>query len=118
MFFFLFPFQVPYYIYGTSREHELIVKFVKFYTSLKFRENFAFGRDLPASVTRYVLPACNDFFTETKAADDKYYKIFRDALTHSVAAPNHDVYHKRKALQAKLEKALDFPNKLLECRSE
>ena len=95
--------------FADTKRAELIVKFVKFYTSLKFRENVAFGRDLPASVTRYVLPARNDFFTETKAADDKYYKMFRDALTHSVAAPNHGVYHKRKALQAKLEKALDFP---------
>ena len=95
--------------FADTKRAELIIKFVKFYTSLKFREIFAFGRDLPASVTRYVLPARNDFFTETKAADDKYYKMFRDALTHSVAAPNHGVYHKRKALQAKLEKALDFP---------
>ena len=87
----------------------VITKFVEFYTSLAFRTSFALGKDLPQSddfYPRYVLPACKAFFTDTAAANDEYYKQFHDALRHSVAAPNHDIYYKRKALQKKLEKAL------------
>ena len=86
----------------------LIVKFVEFYTSLAFRTSFAFGKDLPISVVypRYVLPARKDFYTETDAMEDRYYKQFHDAQHHSVPAPNHDIYSKRKALEKQLEKAL------------
>ena len=99
--------------FADTQRAELIVKFVEFYTSLKFRSNFAFGRDLPTSVTypRYVLPARKDFFTEPEAADNEYYRKFHNALQHSVAAPNHDIYYKRKALQAQLQKALGMSQK-------
>ena len=92
---------------------ELIIKFVRFYTSLAFRVKFAFGEDLPKNVPgpRYVLPARKDFFTQQRAADDACYKEFHLALQHSVAAPNHGVYGKRKALQAELEKALGMAPK-------
>ena len=91
-----------------SQRAAVIKKFVEFYTSLDFRTKFAFGNDLPPSVfyPRYVLPARKAFFTETDAANDEYYKQFHDALQHSVAAPNHKIYSKRKALQKKLETAL------------
>ena len=86
----------------------LIIKFVKFYTSLAFRTSFAFGRDLPSSVVypRYVLPARKDFYTETAALHDKYYQQFRDALHHSIPAPNRDMYFKGKAFEKQLKKAL------------
>ena len=91
----------------------LIIKFVRFYTSLAFRIKFAFGEDLPENIRcpRYVLPALKDFFTQQRAADDAYYKKFHLALQHSVAAPNHDVYSKRITLQAELEKALGMAQK-------
>ena len=90
-----------------------ILKFVDFYTSLPFRTCFAFGRDLPSSVLypRYVLPARKDFFTKTAAAADERYKEFYAALKHSTPAPNHDIYRKRKALQAQLKKALGLEPK-------
>ena len=91
----------------------LITKFVEFYTSLAFRTRFAFGKDLPSSVfyPRYVLPARKDFYTERDAMQDKYYQQFHDALQHSVPAPNHDIYSKRKALQKQLQKALGMTPK-------
>ena len=90
-----------------------IIKFVEFYTSLPFRTSFAFGRDLPPPVLypRYVLPARIAFFTETAAAEDEYYREFHAALKHSTPAPNHDIYGKRRALQAQLKKALGIPPK-------
>ena len=86
----------------------LITKFVEFYTSLPIRTSLAFGRDLPPSVLypRYVLPARTAFFTEKAAAEDEYYQQFHAALKHSTPVPNHDIYGKRKALQAKLLEAL------------
>ena len=92
----------------------LIKMFVEFYTSLAFRTSFAFGRDLPDSVTykRYVLPACRAFFAQKDVEDDEYYKQFHDALLHhSIPAPNHDIYGKRKALQKELKKALGIEQK-------
>ena len=90
---------------------ELIKKFVEFYTSLPIRTSLAFGRDLPPSVLypRYLLPARTAFFTETAAAEDEYYQQFHAALKHSTPAPNHDIYGKRKALQAQLQEALGIP---------
>ena len=89
----------------------LIEKFVEFYTSLPIRTSLAFGRDLPPSVLypRYVLPARTAFFTETGAAEDEYYQQFHAALEHSTPAPNHEIYGKRKALQAQLKEALGIP---------
>ena len=89
----------------------LITKFVEFYTSLPIRTKLAFGRDLPPSVLypRYVLPARTAFFTETAAAEDENYQQFHAALKHSTPAPNHDIYGKRKALQAQLQEALGIP---------
>ena len=86
----------------------LITRFVEFYTSLPIRTKLAFGRDLPPSVLyrRYVLPARTAFFTETAAAEDEYYQQFHADLQHSTPAPNHGIYGKRKALQAKLQEAL------------
>ena len=91
----------------------LITKFVEFYTSLAFRTRFAFGKDLPSSVfyPRYVLPARKNFYTERDAMQDRYYQQFHDALQHSVPAPNHDIYSKRKALQKQLQKALGMTPK-------
>lgn len=91
-----------------AEKADLIKKFITFYTSLRFRTNFAFGQDMPPSVKypRYVLPARKDFFTLTKVADDPYYPKFHEALKHSVAAPNHGIYYKRELLQAELQKAL------------
>ena len=73
----------------------MIAKFVKFYASLAFRTSFAFGKDLVSpKYPRYVLPACEDFYTEAAAKDD-YYREFHCALVeHSIAAPNHGIYFK------------------------
>ena len=48
-----------------AEKADLINKFITFYTSLPFRTNFAFGRNLPPSVKhpRYILPVRKDFFT-------------------------------------------------------
>ena len=94
--------------FADPKRAALIKKFVEFYTSLSFRTKLAFGRDLPPSVLyrRYVLPARTAFFTETAAAEDEYYQQFHAALKHSTPAPNHGIYGKRKALEAKLLEAL------------
>lgn len=86
-----------------------IAKFIEFYTSLDFRTAYAFGRDLPMSVhyPRYVLPARRDFFKDTFAANDDYYKFFFKVLKqHSIPAPNHDIYQKRIQLQKTLQRLL------------
>ena len=96
------------YKFADQERAAVIMKFVKFYTSLALRTSFAFGKDLPTSVVypRYVLPARKDFYTETTALHDSYYQQFHDALYHSVPAPNHDMYLKGKALEKQLKKAL------------
>ena len=86
-----------------------IAKFIEFYTSLDFRTAYAFGRDLPTSFhyPRYVLPARRDFFTDTFATNDDYYKFFFKILKQpAIPAPNRDIYQKRKELQKGLQRLL------------
>ena len=93
--------------FADPKKAAAIIKFVKFYTSLAFRTSIALGKDLVSpEYPRYVLPARKDFYTEAVAKDDYYREFHRALLEHSVAAPNHGIYFKRKELQRKLEKSL------------
>ena len=100
--------------FSNPQRASLIIKFVKFYTSLDFRTKFALGKDFPPSVKhpRYVLPARTAFFSHDNVKDDPHYKEFHAALlNHSTPAPNHGIYSKRKALEHSLEKALGIAPK-------
>ena len=91
--------------FADKKRAAVIMEFVKFYTSLEFRTSFAFGKDLPNSVPRYVLPARKDFYTSETAVQDDYYQQFYDILLqHSVPAPNDDLRSKGKAIQEQLKK--------------
>ena len=91
-----------------GQRSELILKFIKFYTSLKFRTKYAMGDDLKAQgiiYPRYALPAHKEFFAKT---DDPYYRMFNSALQYSVASPNHGMYHTVLNIKKKLLKILDM----------
>ena len=95
--------------YNVSQERaKVIEEFVNFYTSLKFRLQYALGEDLPKEVVRprYVLPACKDFYKQDAVTKDENYMMFHKALDRSSPAANHDLYDKRKGLETKLKVVL------------
>lgn len=73
-----------------GKKSDAIDKFVRFYTSLSFRNKYAQGHDLPKPhPPRYVLIARKDFYTDGFGAYQKNYQKLREAMNYAVAAPNH-----------------------------
>ena len=87
----------------SGKRKKAIIKFMKFYTSLSFRNKFAAGADLrEPHPPRYVMISRKDFYTEGFGASDKNYKNLHPKLQSSVAAPNHGF----RDLEEKLAKHL------------
>ena len=74
---------------------EAINRFITFYTSFDFRNEFAKGADLKKPhPPRYVMVSRKDFYTKGFGTSDKNYKMLHSALQFSIAAPNHGLYDK------------------------
>ena len=88
-------------------KQEAIIKFMKFYTSLSFRNKFAAGADLKEPhPPRYVMISRKDFYTEGFGASDENYKELHPKLLSSVAAPNHGLCKKIPEMNRELEEKL------------
>ena len=96
--------------FSDGKRAEAITKFMKFYTSLSFRNKFAAGTDLKEPhPPRYVMISRKDFYTEGFGASDKNYKNLHPTLLSSVAVPNHGFYAKVPEMNRVLEEKLGFP---------
>jgi hypothetical protein len=91
----------------SGRKAAAILAFLKFYTSLDFRNKYAEGKDLKCPhPPRYVMIAREDFYTTGFGAKNKNYKELRKAFDHAVAAPNHGLADKHKKMDETLVQML------------
>ena len=89
-----------------------ITKFIKFYTSLSFRNKYAEGQDLKEPhPPRYVIVSRKDFYTSTHGfgAKNKKYQELHEALTNAVACPNHGIVGRHKEMYEMLVDKLHLP---------
>ena len=81
--------------YSDINKADAIDKFIEFYTSLRFWNQYAEDKDLkephPSS---YVLISRKDFYTTEFEADEKNYQMLRQAMDYVVADPNHGLPEK------------------------
>lgn len=95
----------------SDKRAEAIVKFMKFYTSLSFRNKYAEGIDLKRPhPPRYVIISRKDFYTHGFGANNKNYLKLRAALDFSVAAPNHGLAARHEKMNDMLVKKLHLPS--------
>ena len=98
--------------FSDKGKEDAIVKFLKFYTSLSFRNQYAEGQDLKKPhPPRYVLVSRKDFYTVGFGAKDKNYQHFYKALEYAVAAPNHGLASRHEKMNAMLVEKLHLPPK-------
>ena len=96
--------------YSDPKKATAIVEFLKFYTSLEFRNKYAKGVDLKdPHPPRYVMISRKDFYTDGFGAGDKHYQQFRRAFDHAVAAPNYGLADKHKEMNDLLIEKLNLP---------
>lgn len=97
--------------FADARKASAIVKFLKFYTSLSFRNKYGEGHDLKKPhPPRYVLIARKDFYTDGFGATDKNYQKLREVFRYSVAAPNHGLAGKHEEMNEVLVEKLHLPD--------
>eukprot|EP00731_Ephydatia_muelleri_P009382 Em0004g1720a len=86
----------------------VIKQFIKFYTSLQFRQKYAFCEDMESSCVRYVLPANLEFYIET-VQKDKFYSMLYDVIMESgTPGPNHELYCRKDSLDASISQMLHY----------
>lgn len=96
--------------FSDKKREEAIVKFMKFYTGLSFRNKYAKGVDLKEPhPPRYVIISRKDFYTEGFGKDNKNYQKLRAALDFSIAAPNHGLAARHEKMNAMLVDKLHLP---------
>ena len=95
--------------YSDARRAEAVDKFIRFYTSLSFRNKYASGADLKEPhPPRYVMISRKDFYTEGFGVQENYQK-FRKAMDYSVAAPNHGLVARHEEMNRILGEKLGLP---------
>ena len=96
--------------YSDVDKANAIDKFIEFYTSLKFRNQYAEGKDLKEPhPPRYVLASRKDFYTQGYGAHEKIYQMLRKAMNCGVAAPNHGLAGKIDKMDRILAEKLSLP---------
>eukprot|EP00731_Ephydatia_muelleri_P009379 Em0004g1717a len=87
---------------------EDIKKFMKFYTSVLFRHQYALCGDMPGpNCARYVLPANLGFYSLVPS--HPFYAMLYEVITKSgTPGPNHELYYKKDCLDGILSKALKY----------
>ena len=86
---------------------DVIKKFMKFYTSIQFRQKYAFCGDMDFSCTRYVLPANLGFYRIVQR--NRLYTMLYEVITKSgTPGPNHEFYYKKDCLNGIVSKALKY----------
>ena len=98
--------------YSDINKADAIDKFIEFYTSLRFRNQYAEGKDLKEPhPPRYVLISRKDFYTTGFGANEKNYQMLRQAMDYAVAAPNHGLADKHEEMNRILIEKLSLPPK-------
>ena len=96
--------------YSDVNKANAIDKFIKFYTSLTFQNQYAEGKDLKEPhPPRYLFIARKDFYTKGFGTDEEIYQMFRQAMNCAVAAPNHGFAGKNVEINRILEEKLGLP---------
>ena len=96
--------------FAEQKKRQAIDMFIKFYTSLTFRNKYAEGQDLKEPhPPRYVLVSRKDFYTEGLGARNKKYRELYKALSFATACPNHGIVDQHKELYKLLVDKLDLP---------
>ena len=85
--------------YSDINKAYAIDKFIEFYKSLRFRNQYAEGKNLKEpNPPHYVLISRKDFYTTGFGADEKNYQMLRQAMDYAVAAPNHGLADKHNKM--------------------
>ena len=96
--------------YSDKKRAAAILAFLKFYTSLSYRNKYAEGADLKSPhPPRYVMIARENLYTVGFGATNRKYQELRKAFDHAVAAPNHGLANKHQKMNETLVKMLDLP---------
>ena len=96
--------------FAEQKKCPAITKFIKFYTSLTFRNKYAEGQDLKKPhPPRYVIISRKDFYTQGFGAENKKYRELHEALRFAVACPNHGIVGRHKEMYEMLVDKLHLP---------
>ena len=98
--------------YSDIKKADAVNKFIEFYTSLRFRNQYAEGKDLKEPhPPRYVIISRKDFYTTGFGGREKNYQMLRQAMDYAVAAPNHGLAGKKDEMNRILIEKLGLPPK-------
>ena len=98
--------------YSDVNKADAIDKFIEFYTSLRFRNQYAEGKDLKEPhPPRYVLISRKDFYTTGFGAHEKNYQMLQQAMDNTVAGPNHGLFWKKEEIEHILVEKLGLNKK-------
>ena len=98
--------------YSDVNKADAIDKFIEFYTSLKFQNQYAEGKDLKEHhPPRYLLFSRKDFYTKGFGAHEKNYQMLQQAMNNTIGVPNHGLALKKDEMIRILVEKLSLPPK-------
>ena len=90
--------------YSDVHKADTIDKFIEFYTSLRFQNQYAEGKDLKEHhLPQYLLFSRKDFYTKGFGAHEKNYQMLQQAMNNTIGVPNHGLALKKDEMIRMLE---------------
>ena len=94
-------------------KEDAIKRFMEFYTSDDFRFSYAFCGDMvevgDTSCTRYVLPANNNFYQNSRVTNNSLYqRLYTIIKPNGISGPNNQLYGRRGFLNNSLSAMLGY----------